>query len=165
MAGGGASEGPAARTEEVVPHRIRVFVWAFLAAFAVCGTLGIEAWPLTGFRLFSHLRSNDLVTYRTVAVDGVGSETPVPFGRLPVAYKGFGLIAPTLQSLPPDRARSACADLLNAVRERSNDVVAIDVYRLTIDLSVRDGSRPAGRPARQLVYHCALLQAVLDAPR
>jgi hypothetical protein len=38
----------AARIEERVPVRARVFVAAFLSAFLVCGLFGIEAWPLTG---------------------------------------------------------------------------------------------------------------------
>ncbi|HJP65243.1 MAG TPA: hypothetical protein VKA30_02940 [Actinomycetota bacterium] len=155
MAGAGASRGPAVGTHDVVPVRTRLFVWAFLAAFAVCGAMGVEAWPLTGFRLFSHLRTRDLVTYRTVAVDTAGTEAPVPFGRLPVAYKGFGLIAPTLPALPADRARSACRDLLAAVRDRSPEVAGIRVYRLSTDLSIRDGSRPAGPATRSLIYHCS----------
>ncbi|HKZ75754.1 MAG TPA: hypothetical protein VJ259_03740 [Actinomycetota bacterium] len=45
-------------TREDVPLRIRAVVAVFLSAFLVCGLAGVEAWPLSGFRLFSHLRTD-----------------------------------------------------------------------------------------------------------
>ena len=64
MAGADSAGAPATggdettRGDERPPRGIRVFVWIFLAAFMICGAAGIEAWPLTGFRLFSHLRTS-----------------------------------------------------------------------------------------------------------
>jgi hypothetical protein len=38
------------------PAWTRRFVAVFLAAFVVCGIFGLEAWPLTGWRLFADAR-------------------------------------------------------------------------------------------------------------
>ncbi|HEX7147705.1 MAG TPA: hypothetical protein VF512_09355, partial [Actinomycetota bacterium] len=38
------------------PRWARWFVGAYLAVFVVCGVVGLEAWPLTGWRLFADAR-------------------------------------------------------------------------------------------------------------
>src|SRR5206468_2883631 len=53
-----ASEaGPRGDVPDAVPRWAKWFVSLFLTAFVVCGVVGIEAWPLTGWRLFSHVRT------------------------------------------------------------------------------------------------------------
>ena len=48
---------PADGPERVQPWA-RPFVTTLLGAFVLCGLFGIEAWPLSGFRLFSAPRSD-----------------------------------------------------------------------------------------------------------
>src|SRR6266511_3523031 len=57
--------------EPVAPWARR-FVWAFLAAFVIAGVFGIEAWPLTGWRLFADARTAKQVSWQGVTVDAAG---------------------------------------------------------------------------------------------
>jgi hypothetical protein len=43
-------------TEDAAPRWARWFVTLFLVSFILCGAVEVEAWPLTVWRLFSHLR-------------------------------------------------------------------------------------------------------------
>jgi hypothetical protein len=104
------------RTDGSLPSgRVRAFVALFLVAFVVCGLAGIEAWPLTGWRLFSQLRTNHQVTWRAAAVAG-GDETSIRFADLPRAYRNFPLVMGTFASLDPDERASACRAWLRAAR-------------------------------------------------
>jgi hypothetical protein len=141
---------------ENVPGWTRAFVGIFLTAFVICGLLGIEAWPLSGFRLFSHLRTADHTALIGVTVDDEGVETPIPFGRLPAAYRGFGFVARDLPSLTSRERLSTCRVWMTAVeRELERDVAGVRIYRLDVPVLPRAGERPASRPARSLVYGCS----------
>jgi hypothetical protein len=143
----------AARIEERVPVRARVFVAAFLSAFIVCGLFGIEAWPLTGWRLFSHLRGSSLTTWQAETLDPAGHRTRLQFGHLPRAYRNFTLIMKNFARQSPTEQAAACADWAQAARGLGRTVVTVRVYRLEWDLSQRERGRT--RPvARKLVYSC-----------
>lgn len=62
-----------------VSPRIRWFVRTFLLIFVVCGMARIEAWPLTGWRLFSHVRKPVQTSWRAVVVAPSGSEHGMAF--------------------------------------------------------------------------------------
>jgi hypothetical protein len=144
---------PAAEADRV-PRRVRWFAFGFLAAFVVCGFAGIEAWPLSGFRLFSHLRTNRLTTYETIAVDAAGRESRLVLGQLPDSFRGFGLIERSLPSLPPEQRSRVCVQVTRAARHVHPGVASIRVYAVEVDLSNRAGRRPAGPPERRLLYDC-----------
>ncbi len=143
----------AARAEERLPVGTRLFVAAFLSAFVVCGLAGLEAWPLTGWRLFSHLRTPTLTTWQAETVDPVGATTPLRFDELPRAYRNFTLIMKGFGARPPREQASACADWAAAARATGREVVAVRVFRLTWDLSDREGGR-SRLVERRLVYEC-----------
>ena len=65
------------------PRWARWFVGAYLALFLVCGLVGLEAWPLTGWRLFADARQARQPGFQAVTVDRAGRETTVPFADLP----------------------------------------------------------------------------------
>ncbi|MDQ4098050.1 MAG: hypothetical protein M3144_09310, partial [Actinomycetota bacterium] len=67
---------------EGVSRPVRVFVVCFLGLFLSCGFLGIEAWPLTGFKLFSHVRGDGLPGWEAVSVGGAGRERLIDFASL-----------------------------------------------------------------------------------
>lgn len=144
-------------TTENVPAWTRVFVGAFLTAFVICGLFGVEAWPLSGFRLFSHVRTVDRATFVAVTVDADGIEDPIPFKRLPAAYRGFGFVARALPSLSPADRLAACrvwADV--AELELGRHVAEVRVYRLDITLLPRAGERAVSQPVRTLAYGCTV---------
>lgn len=138
-----------------VPLRTRIFVLAFLAAFVVAGAARIEAWPLTGWRLFSQPRSAYQVSWEAVAVDGEGLETPLPFERLSGAYRGFLHVLKGFRRLPETGRVAACDAWASAFRRLGGRLEALRVYRIERDVSARAGRRGAPPAARVLAYTCA----------
>jgi hypothetical protein len=137
-----------------VPAWARWFVRLFLAAFVVCALAGIEAWPLTGWRLFSHLRTERQTAWEPDAVGVDGREARLAFGSLPAAFHGFPLLMKTFAGLPRSEQASVCAAWLSAARTMKPGTTAIRIYRVSFDLLPRRDGRPAGPSTRQLAYRC-----------
>jgi hypothetical protein len=133
---------------------VRTFVAAFLAAFAACGLFGIEAWPLTGWRLFSQLRTDHQVSWRAVAVDGRGDEQPIRFEALPRGYRNFSLVMRTFASLSAREQAAACRAWLAGARRETTGAKAVRIYRVDWYLSYRRGSGDGPPPARSVLYTC-----------
>jgi hypothetical protein len=136
------------------PRFARPFVAVFLLAFVICALATIEAWPLTAWRLFSHLRTAEQVTWSATAVDRQGRERPYPLGGLPQGYRGFGFLMNDFASQSPARQRELCdtwrlgiGDLLGF------EARAVRIYQLRSSLSERDGER-GEPPKRTLMYTC-----------
>jgi hypothetical protein len=135
------------------PAWTRRFVAVFLAAFVVCGTFGLEAWPLTGWRLFADARQPVQVAWQAVTVDPAGRETPVPFGDLPAGYHGNVQVLKGFAGLPAGEQAAVCRAWADAVRDRGGQVEAVRGYRTVTDLSRWVGERGAP-PARELRWTC-----------
>ena len=123
--------------------------WALVAAVAACGLGGVEAWPLTGWRLFSERRGPvaTRLEARTVADDG--TEAPVPFGRLPHAYSGSGPVLQEMASQRPEEREPACGAWAAATSELTRTPVAeVRVYEVAEDLRV-------GSSRAALAWTCA----------
>jgi hypothetical protein len=135
------------------PAWTRRFVAVFLAAFVVCGTFGLEAWPLTGWRLFADARQPVQVAWQAVTVDPAGRETPVPFGDLPAGFHGNVQVLKGFAGLPAGEQAAVCRAWADAMRARGGRVEAVRVYRTVTDLSRRVGERGAP-PARELRWTC-----------
>jgi hypothetical protein len=125
------------------PLGTRLFVGVFLAAFTICGLAGIEAWPLTGWHLFSALRHPDLVGWRAVLVDGQGNETPFPLTDLPLAYRGSQLLINRFESITPADQEGLCETLLKGARTLNIKASFVRIYRVDRDESRRVGERAA----------------------
>jgi hypothetical protein len=138
-----------------VPPATRWVVRCFLAAFLACAVLGVEAWPFTGFRLFSTLReeTRNVWVADTVALDG--RETRLWFSELPAAYQGFHLIMPGFRHLSPSAQRASCEAWLAEARRVQPSAVELRIYRATWQALPRNGDRPATRPVRTLRYACS----------
>jgi hypothetical protein len=153
--GGGLEEDEGSLDDAVVPRRTRWFVWAFLVAFVVCGLAGIEAWPLTGFRLFSHLRHVEAITWERTVIGPDGRERPITFARLPDGYRSFVLVVKTFPSKTKSEQDDMCRDWVTGLRGMDPAVTGMRVYRLDQSLLPRDGDRPAAPPARTLLFTCS----------
>jgi hypothetical protein len=139
--------------QPAVPAWTRRFVAVFLAAFVVCGVFGLEAWPLTGWRLFADARRPVQVSWQAVTVDRAGGETPVPFRDLPAGFQGDVQVLKGFAALPVGRQAAVCGAWADAVRARGGQVEAVRIYRVVADVSMRVGERGAP-PAREPRFTC-----------
>lgn len=131
----------------------RRFVWAYLAVFVVAGLVGIEAWPLTGWRLFADARSAEQRSWQAVTVDAAGREQPIRFADLPVRYQGDVQVLKGYSKLAPGQQAAVCRAWADAVRARGVQVRAVRIYRIEVDVSRRVGRRGTP-PRRTLGYTC-----------
>lgn len=128
---------------------------AFLAAFVVCGLAGIEAWPLSGFRLFSHLRYEHQVSWAAATIGADGTESPIRFGLLPRAQRGFVLVMRDFPAASPREQDAICGAWADAVRRTGRAVIAVRIYQVEWDLLPREDGRAASPVKRTLRYTCA----------
>jgi hypothetical protein len=152
---------PAPPPDVRAPRWARRFVAVYLAAFLVCGLAGLEAWPLTGWRLFADARQARQPGWQAVTVDRAGRETPIPFRDLPAGYQGSVQVLKGFPELPPDRQTAVSQAWADAVRARGGDVAAVRLYQTETDVSRRVDRRGAP-PTRTLRYTCH--DGTLDAP-
>jgi hypothetical protein len=146
-----AAERAPARGPGPAPAWARWFVAAFLAAFVVCGLLGFEAWPLTGWRLFADARQPRQSGWQAVTVDQAGRETPIPFRDLPAGFQGQVQVLKGFPELSPGERAAVCQAWADAVeRRRGGRVAAVRVYRTETDVARRVGDR--GAPAARTLY-------------
>jgi hypothetical protein len=139
--------------EPVAPWARR-FVWAFLAVFVIAGAFGIEAWPLTGWRLFADARTATQASFEAFTVDAAGRERPIPFGDLPVRFRGNVQVLKAYPDLRPSQQAAVCSAWADAVRARGVEVREVRIYRVQVDVSKRVGRR-AAPPRRTLRWTCA----------
>ena len=152
---------PAPQSQREAPRWARRFVAAYLAVFLLCGLAGLEAWPLTGWRLFADARQAVQPGWQAVTVDRAGRETPVPFRDLPAGYQGYVQVLKGFPGLAPDRRVAVCRAWAEAVRARGGEVTAVRLYQTETDVSRRVGRRGAP-PSRTLRYTCH--DGKVDAP-
>ena len=113
-----------------------------MAAVALSGLAGLEAWPLTGWRLFSERRGPVAVRFEARAVDAAGSEAAIPFGSLPNGYSGSNPLLERMAGQAPPQRQGVCRAWVEATTGLTGVPVAeVRVYRVADDL--RDGSRQA----------------------
>ena len=141
--------------EPEAPAAARWFVRIFLSAFLVCSIFGVEWWPLTGFRLFSHVRTAHRIQWTLDTVASGGVESPLWLGDVPRAYQGFHLIMPGFSRLQPAVQQATCAAWLAEARRVRTSVSEIRIYRVEWQSWPRAGERPARPPSKKLVYACA----------
>jgi hypothetical protein len=151
------------RAGELPPRGVRVFVAVFLAAFLVCGLFGLELWPLTGWRLFSQLRTDHQVAWRATAV-GEDGEKQIRFAELPRAYRNFPLVMRTFSELPRAEQAAACRAWLEAARRERPGTRTLRLYRIDWYLSHRHGPRDGPPPHFTLLLSCDRDEAA-DATR
>jgi hypothetical protein len=132
----------------------RPFVTVLLAAFVTCGALGIEAWPLSGFRLFSSPRSSVTTGWRMIALTPDGEQVPVNVSRFGPAYRGFGFVARSFDDLSAQERSAACRAWFKAAAAIGIDAAALQLVRVDQTLLPRDDEGPLAEPRHTIVSTC-----------
>lgn len=142
-AGSGADPGPgddgARAGFDAVPRGARWLVAAVLAALLVPGLIGFEAWPLTGWRLFSLARDDSQTAWVVEAVDARGDARPVDVEELPLGYRHAEWPMAELPGASTERRQDVCQALLGAVVDAEPGTVALNITRDRQQLVERDG--------------------------
>jgi hypothetical protein len=146
-------QSPSPGTRDRAPRWARWFVGAYLALFVVCGVAGLEAWPLTGWRLFADARQARQPGFQAVTVDADGRETPIPFRDLPTGFRGDVQVLKGFAALAPPRQAAVCQAWAREVRARGGEVAELRIYATVTDVSDRVGDRGAP-PTRTLRFTC-----------
>jgi hypothetical protein len=149
----GMEHAPSPSTPVRAPRWARWLVGVYLAIFVACGVFGLEAWPLTGWRLFADARQARQPGFQAVTVDSAGRETPVPFADLPAGYQGNVQVLKGFAGLPAGRQAAVCQAWAEAVRARGGEAAEVRIYQTLTDVSDRVGDRGAP-PQRTLRFTC-----------
>lgn len=135
---------------------IRLFVGAFLGVFLLSGLIGVEAWPLTGWSLYSRLRHAEQWGWQVLAVGPDGGERAVELQRLPAAFHGVNYFLGGFAGRPAHEKESACRALGGAARTQFPDAVGLAVDRVQYRIRT-DPERPPDPPTgRVRTYQCRL---------
>ena len=126
------------------PRLARPFVAAFLVAMLAAALFAWEPWPITSFRLFSHLRAESEAGW--VA-------SPAGSGN---AFLHFGFKMREFEAGTAARRDSYCRAWVAALGPRAGEPARMEIYRVTRDLGRRvDGGERAAPPAKSgLAYVC-----------
>ena len=139
---------------DAVPRLARAFVALLLTAMVASAVFLWEPWPLTSFRLFSHLRHDEQVAWVATAVDSDGHELPYPIGSLEHGFRNFGFRMAEFETADLDRRAQLCRIWLEAADEVTGPGPReVRLYRRRWSVTDRDGDT-ALPGARKLVFVC-----------
>ena len=131
---------------------IRLFVGAFLGLFLITGLIGVEAWPLTGWSLYSRLRHGEQWGWQVLAIGPDGAERHIELQRLPAAYHGVIYALGGFAGRHPAERESTCRALGPAARAQYPDAVEVAVDRVRYRIPT-DPDRPPRPPTGRVRNH------------
>jgi hypothetical protein len=140
-AGRGTGAAPAAgsETDDAAPRGARWLVGILLVLLLVPGLIGFDAWPLTGWRLFSLARDARQTRWVIEAVEPGGDRRVVSLEDLPLAYRHAEWPMADLPGASDARRDDVCRALLGGVRRVEPDAAALVIARDHEEIVRRDG--------------------------
>jgi hypothetical protein len=140
----------------LAPWPARLFVTVFVLAIAVCGAFSIEAWPLTGWRLFSHERRQIATGWMATSVDARGRETAIDFARFPKADRYFVSAMSTYATLSRAEQEATCQAWARLVRQHGGSTAGgLRLYATKRDMRRHVGRREPVAALPTLRWTCA----------
>ena len=122
------------------PRRARRDGWgALFALLLVPGLVGFDAWPLTGWRLFSLARDDTQTLWVLEAVDEEGSSRLVDVEELPLRYRHAEWPMADLPGASTERRQAVCEALLGAVVDVEPGTAELRIARDRARLEEPDG--------------------------
>jgi hypothetical protein len=134
-------DGPEAESPErdEAPRSARIFVAVLFALLLVPGVVGFDAWPLTGWRLFSLSRDADQTRWVLEAVDGDGARRVVSLEELPLGFRHAEWPMADLPGASVARRDAVCGALRDAATDVVPDLSELVIARDHARLVERDG--------------------------
>lgn len=114
---------------DATPARARILVWAVIVVIAIPGLLGLEFWPVTGWKLFSTVRDEDANRWVLQGHYADDASRIIDLGELPVAYSNAEWPLRSVGDGGTDDAHEKCRVLLEAAVEADPDIVGLDIAR------------------------------------
>lgn len=125
--------------DDEVPRSARWLVGVLLALVLVPGIVGFDAWPLTGWRLFSLTRDATQNRWVVQAVDESGDESIVSLEELPLGYRHAEWPMADLPGASEGQRQHVCQALADAVAEARPGTVEVRVAKDAQELVEEDG--------------------------
>jgi hypothetical protein len=129
----------AAVDTDTVPRSARWLVGALLVLLLVPGLVGFDAWPLTGWRLFSVARDETQTLWVLEAVHDDGTSRLVDVEELPLRYRHAEWPMADLPGASIERRQAVCEALLGAVVKVEPGTAQLRIARDRARLEERDG--------------------------
>jgi hypothetical protein len=123
------SDVAAAADEDAPPRGAKVLVAVLLVLLLVPGLVGFDAWPLTGWRLFSLSRRATQTTWVIQAVEPGRAPRAVSLEDLPLAYRHAEWPMADLPGASGARRDDVCRALLGGVARVDPDVRGLVIAR------------------------------------
>jgi hypothetical protein len=133
------SAAPTDVEQDAAPRSARWLVGALFVLLLVPGLIGFDAWPLTGWRLFSLARDDTQTLWVLQAVDEDGSSRLVDVEELPLRYRHAEWPMADLPGASTERRQAVCEALLGAVVDVEPATVELRIARDEAQLEERDG--------------------------
>jgi hypothetical protein len=124
---------------DVVPRSARWLVGALLVLMLVPGVVGFDAWPLTGWRLFSLARDETQTRWVLEAVGADGEARVVSLEELPLGYRHAEWPMADLPGASNEGREAVCQALLGAVVDVEPETAALRIARDRAELLERSG--------------------------
>lgn len=132
------SAAPTDVEQDAAPRSARWLVGALFVLLLVPGLIGFDAWPLTGWRLFSLARDDTQTLWVLHAVDEDGSSRLVDVEELPLRYRHAEWPMADLPGASTERRQAVCEALLGAVVDVEPATVELRIARDEAQLQERD---------------------------
>jgi hypothetical protein len=128
----------------------RLVTYGVVGVIVLAGVTGHEYWPLSGFRLFSEVRSSQQTTYSVVVVNEQGQSSVLDLGALPDNYSGHVQMLPAMVTKSADEQAAIVQAWLVGLGLTPGEYTSAEIYRSASEVPA-DSAEPAVVTDRELV--------------
>jgi hypothetical protein len=122
----------------------------------VSGLIGVEAWPLTGWKMYARLRHGDFWGWQVLAVGVDGTERSVDLRHAPAAYHGVTHFLAGFEGLSSEDRQAACLALAQVARMQYEGVAGVAIDHVLGRIPVDPGYPPSPSTRRSRIHQCRL---------
>lgn len=135
-------------------RRVKAIVLGALTLLLVAGVATIEAWPFTGWRLYSNTKGPTAGSYIAYRIGPDRGEHLVDYHDLPYAFQRTPYVLNKFPRSSASEREAACDGIALGEREAGRPVAAIRVYWEVRRVVPVDGERHTKLIERELRYTC-----------